>query len=186
MSIVKKAKDFYPKYLLAHQNKANRFMHILGNIATLIYLNISAFILPLWTIIFLPFIVYPFAWFGHRVFEKNKPATWSTNPLITKICDWMMMQDIFSGLVENKIILYKRNLSMYNRNQLLSTDSSGCFYCLEVFSSTEIKDWTDSHMTAICPRCGVDSVVPMNKVNLRDLPIMHESAFSICKSTNQS
>lgn len=41
----------------------------------------------------------------------------------------------------------------------------GCFYCLTVFSPNEITEWlldessSDGHGTAVCPYCGVDSVI---------------------------
>ena len=43
-----------------------------------------------------PFVVYPFAWTGHIVFEKNEPAAWS-NPLWAKACDWIMLKDVLTG-----------------------------------------------------------------------------------------
>ena len=41
----------------------------------------------------------------------------------------------------------------------------GCFYCGKIFSPTEIKEWliydnpADERGTAICPYCGIDSVI---------------------------
>ena len=41
----------------------------------------------------------------------------------------------------------------------------GCFYCLKIFSPSEIKEWViadndcDRYGTAICPYCGIDSVI---------------------------
>ena len=41
----------------------------------------------------------------------------------------------------------------------------GCFYCLKIFSPDEITDWItgsseiDKEGTAICPYCGIDSVI---------------------------
>ncbi len=35
----------------------------------------------------------------------------------------------------------------------------GCFYCRRSYASAEIVEWTDSGETALCPRCGIDSVV---------------------------
>lgn len=41
----------------------------------------------------------------------------------------------------------------------------GCFYCMEIFSPLKIKEWIvqpnscDSGGTAICPFCGMDSVI---------------------------
>jgi hypothetical protein len=46
-----------------------------------------------------PFVVYPFAWFGHYVFEKNEPAAFS-NPLWAKACDWIMLKDWILGRIE--------------------------------------------------------------------------------------
>jgi len=50
-------------------------------------------------LIFVPFVVYPFAWIGHIYFEKNKPAAWS-NPIKAKICDWLMTKDILTGKIK--------------------------------------------------------------------------------------
>ena len=46
-----------------------------------------------------PFVVYPFAWFGHYFFEKNKPAAFS-DPIKAKICDWIMLYDILRGKIK--------------------------------------------------------------------------------------
>lgn len=41
----------------------------------------------------------------------------------------------------------------------------GCFYCLKIFSPSEIEEWliednrVDKRGTAICPHCGIDSVI---------------------------
>lgn len=97
--------DYYPKYLEVHKNPWNRRMHVLGNASTVsfivavLYFSItsSLFFLPL--LLLAPHIVYLFAWPGHLYFEKNKPATWKVNPLLTKSCDWVMMKDIFTGRI---------------------------------------------------------------------------------------
>ena len=39
-------------------------------------------------------------------------------------------------------------------------DMCGCFYCISTFPSEEIMEFTDDGNTALCPRCGVDSVIP--------------------------
>lgn len=40
-----------------------------------------------------------------------------------------------------------------------------CFYCLKVFSPSEIEEWCPEldegeEMTAICPYCGIDAILP--------------------------
>lgn len=50
--------------------------------------------------------------------------------------------------------------SMNHRKELESDTICGCFYCLNIFNPKEITEWiNDSSETAICPYCGVDSVI---------------------------
>lgn len=35
----------------------------------------------------------------------------------------------------------------------------GCFFCEETFSPTEITEWIDKADTALCPKCGINSVI---------------------------
>jgi hypothetical protein len=46
-----------------------------------------------------------------------------------------------------------------NRPELDASDVAGCFYCLEVFEPETVVEWVDSDDTAICPKCGIDSVI---------------------------
>lgn len=47
-----------------------------------------------------------------------------------------------------------------HKEQLLKDNKCGCFYCLSIFDPVEIKEWVeDTSGTAICPFCGVDSVI---------------------------
>lgn len=46
-----------------------------------------------------------------------------------------------------------------NRAQLADSVSCGCFYCLAIYPPSEIAEWTDNGQTAVCARCGIDSVI---------------------------
>src|SRR5262245_50647288 len=35
----------------------------------------------------------------------------------------------------------------------------GCFCCLDVFEFEDVREWTDGGQTALCPSCGIDSVI---------------------------
>lgn len=35
----------------------------------------------------------------------------------------------------------------------------GCFYCLKIFSPEQIERWLLVEQTALCPYCGIDSVI---------------------------
>ena len=47
----------------------------------------------------LPLVGYGFAWIGHFVFEKNRPATFQY-PLYSLMGDWVMFKDILIGKVK--------------------------------------------------------------------------------------
>lgn len=49
--------------------------------------------------------------------------------------------------------------SSYNKEQLSNSKLCGCFYCLRIFDPKIIVDWCDDNQTAICPYCGIDSII---------------------------
>lgn len=87
--------DYYKKYLTFHTKPATRWLHVLGNIATVyyVYLCITQ---CLWGLPLTPFVIYLFAWPSHWWIEKNKPAAFR-NPIMAKMADWRMMFDMFRG-----------------------------------------------------------------------------------------
>ena len=61
----------------------------------------------------------------------------------------------------------------------------GCFYCRSTFAPEDIKEWIDKEQTALCPLCGIDSVLP-DSVELSDnwsrlLDAMHDYWFQVLK-----
>ncbi len=54
--------------------------------------------------------------------------------------------------------------SFANRADVESSRRCGCFYCLEIFEADEVEDWAveddlGRRQTALCPYCGIDSVL---------------------------
>ena len=51
--------------------------------------------------------------------------------------------------------------STANRDEIERSDECRCFCCLAAFSPSEISEWIEDSggQTAICPRCGIDSVI---------------------------
>lgn len=49
--------------------------------------------------------------------------------------------------------------SVQNRLSLENSDLCGCFYCLKIFSPAKIEAWLDEDQTALCPMCGIDSLL---------------------------
>jgi hypothetical protein len=92
-------KEYYKYYLTLHKNPVNKLLHVAGNVITLLSLYIGITTMNVWLVLLSPFVIYPFAWTGHVVFEKNEPAAWS-NPLWAKACDWVMMKDLLMGNIK--------------------------------------------------------------------------------------
>lgn len=78
-------KDFWEFYLTQHTNKINKWMHVVGTLIAIGLLIYSLFF-DSRLILFSPLIGYGFAWTGHFVFEKNKPATFKY-PLRSLLAD---------------------------------------------------------------------------------------------------
>ena len=49
--------------------------------------------------------------------------------------------------------------SSQHRTELEESEVCGCFYCLEIYPPKEIQEWIDDETTALCPHCGIDSVI---------------------------
>jgi len=88
-------KEYYEYYLTLHQNKWNRRLHVLGQLATISFVFFGILHSIGLVLLLTPFVVYPFAWSGHFFLEKNKPAAFS-RPLWAKVCDWVMLKDILT------------------------------------------------------------------------------------------
>jgi hypothetical protein len=46
-----------------------------------------------------------------------------------------------------------------HRKDIEQSSLCGCFYCTQTFPPSAIEEWVDDDQTALCPRCGIDSVL---------------------------
>lgn len=74
------------------------------------------------------------------------------------------------------------SLSSNHRPELVKAGTGGCFYCESTFRTDEIREWIDKEQTALCPRCGIDSVLPFYishdpDLFAEDLALMHDYWF---------
>jgi hypothetical protein len=68
--------EFWPHYVHAHRHPLNRALHYVGTTAAVSSVVTAVFTLnPAWLLL-TPIVGYGPSWFGHFVFEKNKPETW--------------------------------------------------------------------------------------------------------------
>lgn len=61
----------------------------------------------------------------------------------------------------NQDVIKAHEYSINNKSVILKDKKCGCFYCIEIFSPTEITEWIDDKIdgTAICPYCNIDSII---------------------------
>lgn len=90
--------EFYPYYLQEHSNDVCRRLHYVGSLLVLGILGYALFTQQWLWLLALPFAGYGFAWVGHFVFEKNRPATFKY-PLWSLMGDWVMLKDAFTGRI---------------------------------------------------------------------------------------
>ena len=59
----------------------------------------------------------------------------------------------------NEAVIEAHEGSIRHREILRESAVCGCFYCISTFGFTDIADWCDEGATALCPNCGIDSVI---------------------------
>ena len=63
------------------------------------------------------------------------------------------------------------SFSSDHRREIEASEQVGCFYCSSVYDPKAIEEWVDeaedgNGTTALCAKCGIDSVLPGTKVEL--------------------
>jgi hypothetical protein len=89
-------REFYPDYLAEHRHPTSRRLHFAGT--ALVLVTAAAALLTgrwLW-LLAVPLFGYSFAWVGHFVFERNRPATFR-HPLYSLAGDFVMFKDLLTG-----------------------------------------------------------------------------------------
>lgn len=63
-------------------------------------------------------------------------------------------------------------LSFKNKSILLRQQKCGCYHCLNIFETKAITEWlteADNKKTALCPHCGIDSVIPFQQKEFKKI-----------------
>ena len=74
--------------------------------------------------------------------------------------------------------------SSNHRDLLAQSDQAGCFYCGQLFAPKQIAEWIDGAyvetgaaadgVTALCPGCGIDAVLPSAAPIQLDASLLNE------------
>ena len=91
--------EFYPFYLAEHMNRTCRRLHFVGSTLVLVCLATGLVRAQPIYLLYAVLCGYGFAWVGHFVFEKNKPASFK-RPLYSFMGDWVMYKDIWVGKIK--------------------------------------------------------------------------------------
>lgn len=90
--------DFYPYYLSEHRNRTCRRLHFAGTLLVVVTFLVAV-VTARWALLWLlPVFGYGFAWAGHFVFEKNRPATFR-HPLYSLAGDFVMFREVLTGRI---------------------------------------------------------------------------------------
>ena len=90
--------EFYPFYLGEHANRTCRRLHFLGSSLALLCLG-ALLVTGQWAWLMAGLLCgYGFAWIGHFVFEKNRPASFR-RPLWSFMGDWRMYFEIWTSRI---------------------------------------------------------------------------------------
>ncbi|NMH64577.1 DUF962 domain-containing protein [Shewanella sp. SHSM-M6] len=96
MKMASDFRAFYAWYLSQHQHPLCRGLHYLGSVLVVLILLYSLWFQAWWQLVYLPLAGYGFAWIGHLLFEKNRPATFK-HPFYSFVADWLMLWQMLTG-----------------------------------------------------------------------------------------
>jgi hypothetical protein len=90
--------EFYPFYLGEHADRTCRRLHVIGTTLSALLLAAAVATQHWWLIPLAVVQGYAWAWVGHFVFEKNRPATFQ-HPWWSYRGDLRMLREIYSGKI---------------------------------------------------------------------------------------
>ena len=95
-------RQFWRVYLAAHADPRTRVLHYLGTLFALAALVAAGATRDWRWLLAAPVIGYALAWFGHLVFEHNRPATFG-HPGWSIVSDFRMLGLFVSGRLGSEL-----------------------------------------------------------------------------------
>ena len=91
--------DFFLHYLTQHSDSRNRLLHACGTLLGIVIVISAVYLRHPWlALLFIP-VGYSFAWIGHLLVERNKPATWGY-PWWSFVSDFRMLALMLTGRLD--------------------------------------------------------------------------------------
>ena len=97
--------EFWPYYVREHSKPLTRQLHFIGNTNLVIWMVVAASKRSLKYTLFGIFSSYVFAWVGHFLIERNRPATFKY-PILSALGDMLMYQKMLMGTMDEEVARY--------------------------------------------------------------------------------
>ena len=94
--------EFWRCYLAAHTDPRTRGLHYLGTVSGVAALVVAGVMRDWRWLLAAPVAGYALAWFGHLVFEHNRPETFG-HPTWSLISDFRMLGLFLSGRLDREL-----------------------------------------------------------------------------------
>jgi hypothetical protein len=94
--------DFWPFYLGEHSTLQCRVQHFLGTAIAVTFVSVALMTGNGSWLVLAVICGYACAWWGHFVFEKNRPATFRF-PIYSFMGDWKMFWMMMVGTLDDEI-----------------------------------------------------------------------------------
>ena len=96
---------------------------------------------------------------GSRTVLPESSAYRLTPALLIDLGKWALGPDCAG---EQWLRTLHHRYASHNEDWVRNSSVSACFYCYAFFPSEQVDEWWDrfGRMTAVCPCCGIDSVLP--------------------------
>ena len=97
--------DFWPYYVSEHANPLNRKLHFWGTNNLFFWLALAVIRRNPKLLVFAVISSYAYAWIGHFLIEKNRPATLDY-PLLSALGDLQMYVKTWQGQMDAEVAQY--------------------------------------------------------------------------------
>ena len=93
---------FWRLYVAEHRDSVNRRLHFVGTTLGLVLGLAALFTQRWWLLALTPVAGYGFAWVGHFLVERNRPAAFR-HPLYSLMADFVMYGKIWTGAMDEEV-----------------------------------------------------------------------------------